>query len=952
MARSRLKKEKDPSLYHLPPQNIEAEQAILSAILIDNNALLDIVEILSPEDFYKAAHQKIFMAIAELFTKSEPVDLVTLAETLINMGCLEDVGGATYLASLVDSVPLAVNPPFYAKIIRDKACLRRLIEKANTITRRCLEDRGDVDDVIDFAEHSIFEISENKINPAFYPLSKIMDKTIDTLEERQGNQALVTGIPTGYSRLDEMTAGLQPSDLIILAARPSMGKCCEASTELLLSDGSISTIEEIFHRQHAELLTLSNDWKFNITYPSDFIDDNKKPVFRVTTRLGRFVETTLTHPFLTIQGWKPLSELSAGDKIAVPGKLDIFGTEAMRECEIMLLAYLIGDGNLTHANPRFTNQNPRILADFVMAAEAFGGIRARGIRTANRSPDVKVAAAPQFAENRLVFSHFLKEQIALKGLSQNQFAKGIGVSPSAVSGWVNAKYVPSLGVLEIISDFLKADLSQLIPEGYAAIAKNSKNSLTLWLEQLRLQGKNSHDKFVPAPIFRLPRRLLALFLNRLFATDGWASVLSSGQSQLGYASVSEKLIRQIQHLLLRFGIIAKIRNRCVKYAGGHRSVWQLDITDANSIRIFTEDIGIFGKEDAIEKVRAAIASKIYKTNTDLIPTEIWEQLAQAKGSESWTQLAKRAGIAGYSNIHVGKRSLTRKRLAVLSEALDDDDLQALAQSEVYWDEIVSIMPVGKKQVYDLTIPDTHNFVANDICVHNTAFALNIARNAAIEGDVPVAVFSLEMSKEQLSMRMLCAEARVDSSRLRGGFLSQDDWGNITDAASTLTELPIYIDDSPDISVMEIRAKARRLKMNDDLGLVIIDYLQLMKGRASAERRDLAIAEISRSLKGLAKELELPVIALSQLNRKLEERGDKRPMLSDLRESGSLEQDADVVAFIYRDEVYNKDENNPNKGQAEVILAKQRNGPVGTVNLTFINKYTRFENAAPGYDSDD
>ncbi|RLC01046.1 MAG: replicative DNA helicase, partial [Deltaproteobacteria bacterium] len=139
MARSRLKKEKDPSLYHLPPQNIEAEQAILSAILIDNNALLDIVEILSPEDFYKAAHQKIFMAIAELFTKSEPVDLVTLAETLINMGCLEDVGGATYLASLVDSVPLAVNPPFYAKIIRDKACLRRLIEKANTITRRCLE---------------------------------------------------------------------------------------------------------------------------------------------------------------------------------------------------------------------------------------------------------------------------------------------------------------------------------------------------------------------------------------------------------------------------------------------------------------------------------------------------------------------------------------------------------------------------------------------------------------------------------------------------------------------------------------------------------------------------------------------------------------------------------------------------------------------------------------------
>jgi replicative DNA helicase len=224
----------------------------------------------------------------------------------------------------------------------------------------------------------------------------------------------------------------------------------------------------------------------------------------------------------------------------------------------------------------------------------------------------------------------------------------------------------------------------------------------------------------------------------------------------------------------------------------------------------------------------------------------------------------------------------------------------------------------------------------------------MARNAAVESDTPVAVFSLEMSKEQLAMRMLCAEARVDSSRLRGGFLSKDDWGRITDAASVLTELPVYIDDSPDISAVEIRAKARRLKLDRGLGLIIIDYIQLMKGRASAERRDLEIAEISRSLKSLAKELDLPVIGLSQLNRKLEERGDKRPVLSDLRESGSLEQDADVVAFIYRDEVYNKDENNPNRGKAEIVISKQRNGPIGTVLLTFINKYTRFENPVPEY----
>ncbi|MDM8526545.1 replicative DNA helicase [Desulfococcaceae bacterium HSG8] len=442
----------------LPPRNIEAEESILSVILIDNNALLDIIEIISPEDFYKPAHQIIFNAVTELFSKNEPIDIVTLLNKLKEDGNLEKIGGATYLARLINEIPLAANAPHYAKIIRDKACLRRLIEKTNAIAKRCFEDRGEVDDVIDFAEHSIFEISEDKINPSFYPIGRIMDSTIDTLEERQGNRSMVTGVPTGYNRLDEMTAGLQPSDLIILAARPSMGK--------------------------------------------------------------------------------------------------------------------------------------------------------------------------------------------------------------------------------------------------------------------------------------------------------------------------------------------------------------------------------------------------------------------------------------------------------------------------------------------------------------TALAMNIARNAAVDGSVPVAIFSLEMSKEQLSMRMLCSEARVDSSRLRSGFFSKDDWMNLTDAAGILSESPIFIDDSPSISVTEVRAKARRLKMEKNLGLIIIDYLQLMRGRASAERRDLEIAEISKSLKALAKELEVPVVALSQLNRKLEERGDKRPVLSDLRESGSLEQDSDLVAFIYRDEVYNKDENNPNRGTAEVIVAKQRNGPIGTAPLTFINKYTRFENPAPEYGAGD
>jgi replicative DNA helicase len=207
-----------------------------------------------------------------------------------------------------------------------------------------------------------------------------------------------------------------------------------------------------------------------------------------------------------------------------------------------------------------------------------------------------------------------------------------------------------------------------------------------------------------------------------------------------------------------------------------------------------------------------------------------------------------------------------------------------------------------------------------------------------------------MSNEQLSMRLLTSEARIDSNRLRTGFISQEDWQNVTDAASMLNEIPIFIDDTPNISVMDVRAKARKLfQKHGELGLVVIDYLQLMKAPFHSERRDLEIAEISRGLKSLAKELNIPVMALSQLNRMLEQRSDKRPMMSDLRESGALEQDADIVAFIYRDEVYNKEPDNPKKGTAEIIVAKNRNGAIGTALMHFHGQYTRFEELAPdGY----
>ncbi|MGL1931501.1 MAG: replicative DNA helicase [Desulfotalea sp.] len=234
----------------------------------------------------------------------------------------------------------------------------------------------------------------------------------------------------------------------------------------------------------------------------------------------------------------------------------------------------------------------------------------------------------------------------------------------------------------------------------------------------------------------------------------------------------------------------------------------------------------------------------------------------------------------------------------------------------------------------------------------TSFAMNIAQHAAMKNKVGVAVFSLEMSKEQLVMRLLSSAGRIDSQRIRTGNLQPEDFDSLNRAVGMLSDSPIFIDDTPSISVLEMRAKVRRLAAQEDIGLIVVDYLQLMRGRASTENRTQEISEISRSLKALAKEHKIPVIALSQLNRSLESRTDKRPMMSDLRESGAIEQDADVIMFIYRDEVYNKADDNPNKGKAEIIIGKQRNGPTGVLNLAFIKEITMFENLSYMPDEDD
>ncbi len=846
----------------LPPQNIEAEEAILGGILLDPEAISRVNDRLIPEAFYISAHKDIYQAAQRLHSEGKPTDLLAVINWLNDHDMLARVGGRNKLATLIDRTVSAVNIDALAELVMEKYLRRRLIKAGNEIVHLGYQTETELPIVLDQAEQKVFNVTQERPQVGLVHISDTLINTFQDIETRHQGVAL-PGIPCGFYDLDGMTSGFQRSDLIIVAGRPSMGKCIAHNTEILLADGSISTIEEIYHRRHADLLTLTDDWKLEIAQPSAFVDDGIKPVLGVTTRLGRYVETTMTHPYLTLDGWRPLSELKVGEKIAVPRRINVFGTKTIRECEVKLLAYFIGDGCLTDTTPELTNINSLIQEDFTHAVISF-------------SPELKIC-----------------------------------------------NYSP--------------DRSSIL---YAAMCQGERSPLTEWLENQALWGKKADEKIIPACIFQLERSQVSLFLNRLFATDGWATLLASDQAQLGYCTVSEKLARQVQHLLLRFGIITTLNKQSVKYKDTRRQAWQLDITDAQSIKTFLSKIGIFGKETALLHVQAALINKRYQTNHDLIPVETSQEITAAKRKEPWTVLARRGGIKADTNIPVVKQALSPER-CLMANRLEDFSLQQSATGDVYWDEIVSIESVGYKQVYDLTIPVTHNFVANDICVHNTAFCLNIAHNIAASYKLPVAVFSLEMSKEQLVQRLLASEAGIESGYLRSGRISQTQWEPLSRAIGMLSETPIFIDDTPNITVTEMRSQARRLQaeLGTELGLIIIDYLQLMEG--AGDNRVQEISRITRSIKSLARELSVPVIALSQLSRGVESRTNKRPMLSDLRESGSIEQDADLVLMLYRDDYYNSD--SPERGIAEVIVAKHRNGPTGNVRLLFDPQFTKFKN---------
>ncbi len=461
-----------------------------------------------------------------------------------------------------------------------------------------------------------------------------------------------------------------------------------------------------------------------------------------------------------------------------------------------------------------------------------------------------------------------------------------------------------------------------------------KNPLTEWLRDMKLMGKLADAKRFPDCAWLWDRPRLAEFIRTLMSCDGTIYSMG-GYPRIEFAVASEGLAQDLHHALVRFGIVAKLwkkKDRC----------WRVEITEPASVERYQQEIGWIGEKSR----RFKRFAEPRQSNVGTVPNAIWSDIRASAADRGLTisrlsVLAgeKGAGIRGF-NPHAS-RGITQGRLAVYADVLRDRRLSQLASDQIYWDEIVAIESTGEHQVYDLSVPETHNFIAQDILVHNTSLALNVALHAALEAKKSIAIFSLEMSKEQLTERLLTEQAQIDAQRLHRGLLSEAEFDRVSNALGPLGEAQIYIDDTPVMDELTLQLKARQARMRHNVDMILVDYLQLMHGRARGDdNRVQEVSAISRALKGLARELRIPVIAISQLSRAPEQRPDKRPILSDLRESGSIEQDSDVVMFLYRPEYY-KSEERP--GIAEVIVAKHRNGPTGMIELKFRRDHTRFYN---------
>ena len=803
-----------PAYERVPPHNVEAEESVLGSMLLSKDAIAEVLELLREDDFYRPAHRTVFRSVLELYGHGDAVDAVTVQEELRRNGSLADIGGAPFLHTLVASVPTAANASYYARIVKEAGVLRRLIDVGTQIVQLGFETPQDTERAVDIAESLVYQVAQGRVTEDYHSLRDVLTGTLEAIERLHEDHREITGVPTGFPDLDRLTSGLQPSNLIIVAARPAVGKALALDT-----------------------------------------------------------------PLPTPTGWTTMGEVAVGDQlIAADGKPTtvVAATDVMHGRPCYEVEFSDGTVIVADAQHQWLTETRASRKSAWAAARGYN--RARTQRIVPLGQDHGGGARDAPLQRRGAAAEPRRDQHQAAGPAR----AGAAAAALCARGWLGDGHAASARITtadpEIVV-YLEADGLRVVPSGRL-------------LYTLRLPE-------------RLPR------LRETVQRDGpMPGVPEPSRHGAGDTAQPRRLGQQAHSRDLPAGIgdAAAVAPRRV---ARHRRDRHRQAERCSSAR---------PHGSLAEDARELIVSLGYRCSMSRKPV---------KGRSAASSTAYTLTFSTTDEVF----RLERKRLA---------HKERKGPGRTGKRFITAVRPIPSVPVRCVEVDSLdHLYLAGRSMVptHNSTMGLDIARHAAVKAGVPTVVFSLEMSKTELVQRLMCAECTVDMQRLRTGRMEESDWTRLTRSLGKLADAPLFIDDSPGTTMMEIRAKCRRLKQRHGLGLVVVDYLQLMQPSRRFENRQQEVSEISRSLKLLAKELDVPVIAISQLSRQTEARSDRRPMLSDLRESGALEQDSDVVLFIYRDELY--DPESARKGEADFILAKHRNGPTDTVTVTFQGQYSRF-----------
>lgn len=743
--RSIRSRKEDIGLLHgkVPPQAPQLEEAIIGALMLDKDALPVVIDILSAESFYREAHQKIFAAMLSLFEQTLPIDMLTVAEALRKAGELEVIGGPFYLVELTNRVASAANIEYHARLVAQKHIQRELIRVSTKTIQNAFEDTTDVFELLDQAEQGLFDITQNNLNRSYESMDTLAAKLKKELDELRNKKDGLTGVPTGFTEIDRLTSGFQRSDLIIIAARPGMGKCLGKGTKVLMFSGELKEVEAI---KVGDLL-MGADSKARRVLS---IATGQEQMYWIRQNKGIDYRVNESH-ILSLKKSRTAGRGDGGEvlNISVKDYLDKsnkfksnykgykVGVEFDAQ-KLPIAPYFLGIwlGDGTQSNVAITTLDKEVveyLHDFASTISHTVSIH----QQQGKTPQYSVVGGNREPGNYSLQGHL----------------RAIGV--------LNNKHIPN-----------------------EYLINSADNRLEL--------------------------------LAGLIDSDGHYLVQSNGYE---IAQKNKALAHQIKFLCDSLGFRTSLEAKKVSIA-------------AISYEITVWRIRIYG-------------------DIDKIPVRI-----QRKKGNPWKSIV---------DWQVTSIEIER-------DIVDD--------------------------YYGFELDGNGLFLLEDMTVtHNTSFVLSLARNAAVDFQKAVAIFSLEMSSTQLASRLVSLEAEISGHKLRNAQLESDEWDRLNQCLEKISEVPIFIDDTPGLNIFELRAKCRRLKMQNDIQLVVIDYLQLMSGGSSNQKgnREQEVSAISRSLKALAKEINVPVIALSQLSRAVEVRGGtKRPQLSDLRESGCLTGDTILI----------------------------------------------------------